>query len=69
MARRPEHRGAACEPLPAAGLATGEPCPSPHVICPRLPTYHFAHAVDDHLMGVTIVICGDEWISSVPLHL
>ncbi|MEU4405852.1 glutamate--tRNA ligase family protein [Streptosporangium sp. NPDC023963] len=36
---------------------------------PRLPTYHFAHAVDDHLMGVTVVIRGDEWISSVPLHL
>ena len=36
---------------------------------PRLPTYHFAHAVDDHLMRVTTVIRGDEWISSVPLHL
>jgi glutamyl-tRNA synthetase len=36
---------------------------------PRLPTYHFAHAVDDHLMRVTLVIRGDEWISSVPLHL
>ncbi|HEX3733121.1 MAG TPA: glutamate--tRNA ligase family protein [Mycobacteriales bacterium] len=35
----------------------------------RLPTYHFAHAVDDHLMRVTLVIRGDEWISSVPLHL
>ena len=35
---------------------------------PRLPTYHFAHAVDDHLMGVTLVIRTDEWISSVPLH-
>jgi len=35
---------------------------------PRLPTYHFAHAVDDHLMGVTLVIRGEEWISSVPLH-
>jgi glutamyl-tRNA synthetase len=35
----------------------------------RLPTYHFAHAVDDHLMGVTLVIRGEEWISSVPLHL
>jgi glutamyl-tRNA synthetase len=38
-------------------------------IHPRLPTYHFAHAVDDHLMRVTLVIRGDEWISSVPLHL
>jgi len=36
---------------------------------PRLPTYHFAHAVDDHLMRVNLVIRGDEWISSVPLQL
>jgi glutamyl-tRNA synthetase len=35
---------------------------------PRLPTYHFAHAVDDHLMGVTLVVRTDEWLSSVPLH-
>ena len=34
-----------------------------------LPTYHFAHAVDDHLMGTTIVIRGEEWLSSVPLHI
>ncbi len=34
-----------------------------------LPTYHFAHAVDDHLMRTTLVIRGDEWLSSVPLHL
>ena len=34
-----------------------------------LPTYHFAHAIDDHLMGTTLVIRGDEWIASVPLHL
>lgn len=34
-----------------------------------LPTYHFAHCVDDHLMGTTHVIRGDEWLSSVPLHL
>ena len=34
-----------------------------------LPTYHFAHAVDDHLMRTTHVIRGDEWLSSVPLHL
>jgi glutamyl-tRNA synthetase len=34
----------------------------------RLPTYHFAHAVDDHLMRVTLVIRADEWLSSVPLH-
>ena len=34
-----------------------------------LPTYHFAHAIDDHLMRTTHVIRGEEWISSVPLHL
>ena len=34
-----------------------------------LPTYHFAHAVDDHLMRTTMVIRSDEWLSSVPLHL
>ena len=33
------------------------------------PTYHFAHAVDDHLMGTTDVTRGDEWISSAPIHL
>lgn len=34
-----------------------------------LPTYHFAHLVDDHLMQTTHVIRGDEWLSSVPIHL
>jgi glutamyl-tRNA synthetase len=34
----------------------------------RLPTYHLAHAVDDHLMRVSIVLRAEEWISSVPLH-
>ena len=34
-----------------------------------IPTYHFAHVVDDHLMRTTTVIRGDEWISSVPIHL
>lgn len=34
-----------------------------------LPTYHFAHAVDDHLMKTTHVIRGDEWLSSVPIHV
>ena len=34
-----------------------------------LPTYHFAHAVDDHLMHTTIVTRSDEWLSSVPLHI
>lgn len=33
-----------------------------------LPTYHFAHAVDDHLMRTTHVIRGDEWVSSYPVH-
>ena len=32
------------------------------------PTYHFAHAIDDHLMHTTHVIRGDEWVSSIPLH-
>ena len=34
-----------------------------------IPTYHFAHAIDDHLMHTTHVMRGDEWISSVPKHL
>ena len=34
-----------------------------------IPTYHFAHAIDDHLMGTTLVIRGEEWLSSVPTHL
>lgn len=34
----------------------------------RLPTYHLAHVVDDYLMGTTLVIRGDEWLPSVPLH-
>ena len=33
-----------------------------------LPTYHFAHAVDDHLMRTTHVIRGEEWYSSIPKH-
>jgi len=36
---------------------------------PRLPTYHFAHVVDDTLMRVTVVLRGEEWINSVPVHL
>ncbi len=32
------------------------------------PTYHLAHAIDDHLMHTTHVIRGDEWVSSLPLH-
>ena len=34
-----------------------------------LPTYHFAHAVDDYLMHTTHVIRGDEWVSSLPVHI
>ena len=34
-----------------------------------LPTYHFAHLVDDHLMRTTHVIRGDEWVASLPLHI
>lgn len=34
-----------------------------------LPTYHFAHVVDDFLMGTTTVIRGDEWLPSLPLHI
>ena len=34
-----------------------------------LPTYHFAHAVDDHFMHTTTVIRGEEWISSAPIHI
>jgi len=34
-----------------------------------LPTYHFAHLVDDYLMGTTHVIRGEEWLSSVPFHV
>ena len=33
-----------------------------------LPTYHFAHAVDDHLMHTTHVLRADEWVSSYPIH-
>lgn len=33
------------------------------------PTYHFAVVIDDHLMGITHIIRGEEWISSVPKHI
>lgn len=33
-----------------------------------IPTYHFAHAVDDHFMRTTSVVRGDEWLSSYPVH-
>ncbi len=34
-----------------------------------IPTYHFAHAVDDHLMRVTHVVRGEEWLPSLPFHI
>ncbi len=34
-----------------------------------VPVYHFAHVVDDHLMGTTHVLRGEEWLPSTPLHL
>jgi glutamyl-tRNA synthetase len=34
-----------------------------------LPTYHLANVVDDHLMGITHVFRGEEWVSSAPKHL
>lgn len=34
-----------------------------------LPTYHFAHLVDDHYMGTTCVTRGEEWLSSLPIHV
>ena len=36
--------------------------------CDGLPIYHFAHAIDDHLMRTTHVLRGEEWISSYPIH-
>ena len=33
-----------------------------------VPTYHFAHAIDDHLMRTTTVIRGGEWLASAPIH-
>ena len=34
-----------------------------------IPTYHFAHAVDDHLMHTTHVVRGDEWLATLPFHI
>ena len=34
-----------------------------------IPTYHFAHIVDDYLMGTTHVVRGDEWLATLPIHL
>ena len=35
----------------------------------ELPTYHFAHVVDDHFMRTTTVIRGEEWVASLPIHV
>jgi glutamyl-tRNA synthetase len=34
-----------------------------------IPTYHFAHIIDDYLMGTTNVVRGDEWLATLPIHL
>ena len=34
-----------------------------------IPTYHFAHAIDDHFMHTTLVVRGEEWIASLPIHI
>jgi glutamyl-tRNA synthetase len=49
----------------------GAPRPDDQVIVKAdgLPTYHLANVVDDHAMGITHVVRGEEWISSTPKHL
>ncbi len=34
-----------------------------------IPTYHFAHVVDDHLMRTNVVVRGEEWLATLPIHL
>lgn len=34
-----------------------------------IPTYHFAHVIDDHLMGTTHVVRGEEWLATLPIHV
>ena len=34
-----------------------------------IPTYHFAHVIDDHFMRTTHVVRGEEWLSSLPIHI
>ncbi len=34
-----------------------------------IPTYHFAHVIDDYLMGTTHVVRGEEWLATLPIHL
>jgi glutamyl-tRNA synthetase len=61
-------------PLEFADLLRGRvsaPRPDDQVILKAdgFPTYHLAVVVDDHLMGITHVVRGEEWISSTPKHL
>jgi glutamyl-tRNA synthetase len=61
-------------PLHFTDLIRGEvnaPMPDDQVILKGdgFPTYHLAVVVDDHLMGITHVVRGEEWISSTPKHL
>jgi glutamyl-tRNA synthetase len=61
-------------PLSFVDLIRGEvnaPRPDDQVILKAdgFPTYHLAVVVDDHLMGITHVVRGEEWISSTPKHL
>ena len=61
-------------PLTFTDLIRGEvsaPRPDDQVILKAdgFPTYHLAVVVDDHLMGITHVVRGEEWISSTPKHL
>jgi glutamyl-tRNA synthetase len=61
-------------PLAFTDLIRGEvhaPTPDDQVILKAdgFPTYHLAVVVDDHLMGITHVVRGEEWISSTPKHL
>jgi glutamyl-tRNA synthetase len=55
---------------PAKGRIEMPPNDVDHVLLKSdgIPTYHFAHAVDDHLMRTTHVVRGDEWIATYPLH-
>ncbi|MDR0325751.1 MAG: glutamate--tRNA ligase [Oscillospiraceae bacterium] len=55
---------------PAKGRIEMPPNEIDHVLLKSdgVPTYHFAHAVDDHLMRVTHVVRGDEWLATYPLH-
>lgn len=34
-----------------------------------IPTYHFAHAIDDHFMRTSVVVRGEEWLASLPVHI